>query len=365
MIGRYCDINSEQEEKDLKYGMDFREPKYRREVFLRFYEFHLKNKSHAGAVYYVFPFIFEKMQMNQEQKLWFAYINGCTQNVITTYLIWEQIPNLKEIDLPKFSKWYRTNYDKLGWDTDRRYIKNVFETCIENYISILDGRTQEQFFRMRDGEEHKYTNFKSLWNTVITNFHTFGRLATFSYLEFLKIVGLNIDCDSLFLDDISGSKSHRNGLCKVLGRDDLDWYKTEVIYDEEILNWLKVEGALLLLEAKKRFPHEDLSYFTLETTLCCYKSWHRPNRRYPNVYNDMFYERIKYAESKWKRKLPLFWEARKKYLPTELRLEDNRADFGVHKTKQNHYRLTGEVIMMNKDWECFDNNYNDYIKNRQ
>ena len=365
MIGRYCELNNQDEVKDLKYGMDFREPKYRREVFLRFYEFHLKNKGHAGAVYYVFPFIFEKYKMTQEQKLWFAYINGCTQNVITTFLIWEQIPNLKEIDLVKFSKWYRTNYDKLGWDTDRRYIKNVFETCIQNYIEVLNGSTQEEFFAMSEEPKDKFTNFNTLWNVVIKNFHTFGRLATFSYLEFLKLTGLNIDCDSLFLDDIGGSKSHRNGLCKVLGRDDLDWYKTDVIYDEQTLNWLRTEGALLLQEAKERFNHEDISYFTLETTLCCYKSWHRPNRRYPNVYNDMFYERIKYAESKWNRKLPLFWESRVKYLPKELRLEDNKADFGVHKTKQNHYRLTGEVIMMNKDWDCFDNDYNDYVKNRQ
>jgi hypothetical protein len=365
MIGRYCELNNQEEVKELKYGMDFREPKYRREVFLRFYEFHLKNKGHAGAVYYVFPFIFDKFKMTQEQKLWFCYINGCSQNVITTFLIWEQIPNLNEIDLPKFSNWYRTNYDKLGWDTDRRYVKNSFEDCIKNYIEVLNGKTQEEFFEMSQEPNDKFTNFNKLWTTVINYFSSFGRLATFSYLEFLKIAGVNIDCDSLFLDDISGSKSHRNGLCKVLGRDDLDWYKTEVVYDNFTLTWLQMEGELLLKEAKERFPHEDLSYFTLETTLCCYKSWHRPNRRYPNVYNDMFYERIKYAESKWKRKLPLFWESRVKYLPKELRLEDNRADFGVHKTKQNHYRLTGEVIMMNKDWECFDNDYNDYIKNRQ
>jgi hypothetical protein len=364
-IGRYCKLNNQEEVKELRFGMDFREPKYRREVFLRFYEFHLKYKAHAGAVYYVFPFLFEKYQMTTEQKLWFAYINGCTQNVISTFMIWEQIPNLNEIDLPKFSKWFRTNYDKLGWDTDRRYVKNVFEDCIQSYIEILGGKTQEEYFNVDPAPEDKYLNFNMLWDKVINNFPTFGRLATFSYLEYLKIVGLNIDCTSLFLDDISGSKSHRNGLCKVLGRDDLDWYKTEVIYDEQTINWLGLEGALLLEEAKQRFPHEDISYFTLETTLCCYKSWHRPNRRYPNVYNDMFYDRIKYAESKWRKKLPVFWEARKKYLPKQLRLEDNPADLGVHKSKQNHYRLTGQVIMMDKDWGCFENDYNDFITNRQ
>jgi hypothetical protein len=32
---------------------------------------------------------------------------------------------------------------------------------------------------------------------------------------------------------------------------------------------------------------------------CTYKSWHRPNRRYPGVYLDMFHDRIKNAETTW------------------------------------------------------------------
>ena len=46
-LGRF----SKKEESKLVEGLDFRLPKYRREVFLRFYEFHDKYKGHAGAVY--------------------------------------------------------------------------------------------------------------------------------------------------------------------------------------------------------------------------------------------------------------------------------------------------------------------------
>jgi hypothetical protein len=84
MIGRYCDINGEQEVSNLEYGLDFRQPKYRREVFLRFYEFHLKYKAHAGAIYYTFPYLHKELKMTTEQRLWFAFINGCSQNVIST-----------------------------------------------------------------------------------------------------------------------------------------------------------------------------------------------------------------------------------------------------------------------------------------
>jgi hypothetical protein len=53
---------------------------------------------------------------------------------------------------------------------------------------------------------------------------------------------------------------------------------------------------------------------------------------------------------------------RKEFLPVHLRLEDNPTDPGLSKEKQNHYRNTGQVIMMNEEWDCFDNDFNNNIK---
>jgi len=41
-IGIFCELSGVKEESDLVPGLDFRLHEYRREVFLRFYEFHLK-----------------------------------------------------------------------------------------------------------------------------------------------------------------------------------------------------------------------------------------------------------------------------------------------------------------------------------
>jgi hypothetical protein len=368
MIGRYTTLNNQSEITELKEGLDFREPKYRREVFLNFYGFHLKYKAHPGAVYYTMPYISDVLNYTQEQKLWMAFINGCGQNIVTTKIILDEFPDLTTYNHKDFNKWFREHYTKLGWDTDRRYIKNKLEDVIEHYIKELDGRTQLEYFEGVMGTKDPHTNFENLWQNVMTNFYTFGRLATFSYLEYLRIVGLNIDCNSLFIDDIDGSKSHRNGLCKVLGRDDLDWHTKSNPdfkgYTKEQLNWLKEEGESLLNDAKEKFKDEpffnDISYFTLESTLCCYKSWHRPNRRYPNVYNDMFYGRIISAENKWdgEKDFSIFWDARKKYLPTKLRLEDNWQDCGLKPEKQNHYLTTGEVIMMDDEYPYYQNQFN-------
>jgi hypothetical protein len=368
-IGR----GSLEEIKELEAGMDFRDVKYRREVFLRFYEFHLKNRSHPGAVYFAMPWLAEHCEMLPEEKLWFAFINGCTQNIVTTYIIWKKFPKLHMLDLEELNTWWNENHVHFkvgsGWDSDRKYFKigkTGFPQCVEAYKRVVDvSFSQEEMFRNLIGEDDKYTAFRGTWDFVRENFMSFGRLSTFSYLEYLRIMGLEIDCNSLFLDDISGSKSHRNGLCKVLGRDDLDWYDVKGSatadfegYSPKVLAWLQEEGERLLEDARARIDHPDVSYFTLESTLCCYKSWSRPNRRYPNIYMDMFHDRIKYAESEWKDiDFSLFWQMRKDCLPKHLRLEDNPNDPGLSKEKQNHYRLTGEVIMMSKDWACFDNEF--------
>jgi hypothetical protein len=368
MIGRYTTINNQPEVSTLTAGLDFRQPQYRREVFLNFYGFHLKYKAHPGAVYYTMPYISWALNYTQEQKLWMAFINGCSQNIVTTKTILDEFPDVTAYNHKDFNKWFREHYQKLGWDTDRRYVKNKLEEVIEHYIAQLGERTQYEYFEQAMGTQDPHTNFENLWQNVMTNFHTFGRLATFSYLEYLRIVGLNLDCNSLFLDDIDGSKSHRNGLCKVLGRDDLDWHqKTNpnfTGYTPQQIEWLKTEGELLLNDAKEKFKDEpfynDISYFTLESTLCCYKSWHRPNRRYPNVYNDMFYGRIVNAEKKWagQKDFSIFWDARKKYLPAKLRLEDNWQDCGLKPEKQNHYLHTGQVIMMDDEYPHFVNQFN-------
>jgi hypothetical protein len=367
MIGSFCELNKVEPITDLKKGMDFRHPVYRREVFLRFYDYHLKYKAHAGAVYYVMPYLFSKYHMSDEEKYWLCFINGCSQNIITSYIIFINFPSISELDEEKLTDWFYRYYNKLGWDTDRRYFKNSFVSDVIHYKKLLAGRKQKEYFDTFCIYDKPELNFDALWDEVLVSYKHFGRLSTFSYLEYLRIAGLNIDCSNLFLHDLKGSKSHRNGLCKVLGRDDLDWHGDNVPeYDLETLSWLKEEAKLLLDEAKQRNDHKDVSYFTLETTLCCYKGWFRVNRRYPNVYNDMFYDRIIYAEKEWRREydINIFWESRKRYLPKYLRLEDNPDHYGLCIHKQNHFRLTGEVIMMDQEHECFANNLGTKIQTK-
>jgi hypothetical protein len=167
----------------------------------------------------------------------------------------------------------------------------------------------------------------------------------------------------------SAPTNFSSGERTVLGRDDLDWhysnpnFKGE--YSPSLLEWLAREADQLLADARARAGRKawaaDVGYFTLESALCTYKSWHRPNRRYPNVYADMMVERIQIAEEHWAEPLDIFWRIRRESLPPVLRLEDNPNDPGVAPEKQNRYRETGEVVCMDIDWPCFASEFNDAL----
>lgn len=277
---------SSEEVSELKVGLDFRRPEYRREVFLRFFEFHLENRSHPGCVYFAMPWLAKQHKLDAEQKLWLAFLNGNTQNIVTSWAIFSRFPTLHSKGL---KAWFDENYKSLAWDTDRRYHKKDFIKAVEGYASLVGG-SQSGYFAGLGGDTPE-ERFDALWAALRDDFYTFGRLSAFSYSEYLRIMGLDVVPGTLFLRDMSGSKSHRNGLAKVLGRDDMDWFREtdfEGDYTEEELVWLEEEAALLLKEAKARTRNnknvdpKEVHYFTMESALCTYKSWHRKNRRYAN-----------------------------------------------------------------------------------
>lgn len=370
-LRRYCEMHGLEEVSDLRPGMDFRKPEYRREVWLRFYEFHLRHRTHPGLVYLFFPYLAEKYGWSMEQRLWFAYINGCTQNPCTTMAVFEEFPDLGSLKIDDMERWHRENWKKLDYDIDRRYQKGHLVEMTQDYLRHLGGRTQEEFFNGYLGDPDPRRQFDKTWDYVYNRFYMYGRLSTFSYIEYLKIMGVPVEFTTFFMDDLQGSKSHRNGILKVCGRDDLDWHGGEngiTTHSPEIVRFADEQALILLDEAKKRFAGRDfigsVGIETMESTLCCYKSWYRKNRRYPNVYTDMSYDRIKKAERMWagKKDFGVFWEAREKCLPKELLREKCPEDPGLVPYKQNWFRETGEVIMMDVDDPTFVNHWNEAAK---
>ena len=348
---------------NLPDGADLRKPEYRQEVFLRFYDYHTKHGTHPGLVYLIIPSLAKRFGWTTEETLWFSFLNGCTQHPVTSLRLWRVAPTLSEAD--RLTAWLEGNLPSVKVDTDRRYHRRLIPQAIAGYKKLLRGATQEDFWTSTTTQ-----GWAETW-AAATAIPTFGRLSAWSFCDYLLCSGIAVSPTDLMLGDMAGSRSHRNGLAIISGRNDLDYHASNPSfngkYTPEDLDFLANTGDTLLQEAQTRSagqPHAQfVNRLTLESALCTYKSWHRPNRRYPNVYADMMHDRLTAAQGVASDEdLAIFWDIRAENLPPHLRLESNPGDPGVDPIKQNWYRETGRVPMMSHDYPDMDCELDDLIR---
>jgi hypothetical protein len=331
---------------------DWRDPELRREAFQRSYTHSLVYKNFPGMVYSMMPAVADLFDLDEDGRAWLAWLNGNTQNIVTSMMMLEVAP--KWTDWRKAVDFLNENFKGLEFDIDRRHQKSKFGVATEQWV--------ERFFDTGVGpadswREHSGSS-KEAWNYAMTHPYM-GRISAWSNMEFARILLPFIpDVDEWYLWENS-SRSHRNSLCLLSGYDDAwgwDREQAEMPMILGIMDDLSDLADDLLREAHNRngtewpagpdivwVPHQDVCHLTMESALCTFKSWHKPNRRYPNVYSDMMYQRIQKAEVRMNRSLQVLWDIRKDTLPEKLRLEDNPGDPGLSAIKQNWFRETGEV----------------------
>jgi len=301
---------------------DYRQPEHRPDYFKQLYRMNLEHRVMPGLVYLYMPALAEHFGWDAEQRLWFAFLNGNTQNPITSLRIVQKFPEMprRAAEFTRLKEWFDTEWACLSFDIDRRHQKRDFPNAVYHYSKLAEDHGSQA--AMLTG------SFPDLWARVTGQFYSFGRLASFSYLEYVKIMGFGADCDRLFLEDRSGSKSHRNGLLLLLGHDDQVWDKRMANgHDGTYPNFngmcthLAHQAADFLNEFRGRCNHPDAGYFTLESNLCTFKNGFF-GRRYPGVYADMALDRIKwYTERNLGGVTEPFIEIRAGCLPEWLREE--------------------------------------------
>lgn len=334
---------------------DWRLPENRREAFQRLYSFHLEHQSHPGGVYHFFPDMADWYGLDADGRAWLTWLNGNTQNPATSLLLLEAAPRPE--DWRKAVAFWDEHFRALEWDIDRRHQKARFGEATEKWWQGWGSRGAADGW-LRAAEQ----GWRTAWEYSKGQPYM-GRLSAWSMYEYARILlGPAIpDIGSLMLEDRSGSRSHRAGLAVVAGYDAAYWGWEDL--PPGLLVDLEMLAEDLLVEAHQRNPgHPDVSKLTLESTLCCYKSWHKPNRRYANVYADMAYNRIKKAEARFGDRFGVLWASRRRVLPAPLRLEANILDPGLVPVKQNHYRLTGEPIMLYHRWPDMKSEFDEAVE---
>ena len=223
--------------------------------------------------------------------------------------------------LTHFNDWFNDQWDTLQYDTDRRYQKRDTVDAIKTYARLVEASGSQQ--AMLTG------TYSELWSHVRDSYFSFGRLSSFSYLEYVYLNGFGADCDDLLFSDKSGSKSHRNGMLFLIGKDELVWDKRLPNGQDGNYPKFNLMCGFLAAGADKfiddfKAAHPDVpnaNRFTMESNLCTFKN-HFFGRRYPGVYADMAQERIEWADARGQSAYTeVFKDMRSKLLPDWLRVE--------------------------------------------
>jgi len=317
---------------------DYRLKENRLTYFDALYKLNLQHRIMPGLVYLYMPELAHRYGWDDEQKLWFALLNGCTQNPVTSLRMFNRQPEIptKKNEWQELNEWFNTHWGELQFDTDRLKNKRNTIHALYSYSKLVNSiGSQTALYAGKTYEE--------CWG-VASQIFSFGRLSTFSYLEYVNIMGLGPKCENLMFEDFDGSRSHRNGALFLEGLDHL-------VYDKRASNgfngkytdfipmckWLKMKSDDYL----KTVNHPDAGYFTLESQFCQFKNGFF-GRRSPGIYADMAQERIVWADERGAEKhTEVFKDIRASFLPQWLRLECEPKGSPSMKERKEQFKLTG------------------------
>lgn len=279
---------------------DYRLKENRLEYFTALYKMNLDRGAMPGMVYLYMPKLAEHFGWDEEEKLWFAALNGFTQNPITSLRMMQQLPGVpNEAELSRFDTWFNANWDTLNFDSDRLKNKRNTIAGIRSYVQLVSEHGGYQTLLWSPEQ-----SYAEAWGKA-SSVHSFGRLSTFSYLEYVRIMGYGAQCTDLMFEDFDGSRSHRNGALFLQGADTLVFDKRadngfdgNYEHFKPMCEWLLTETNKFLRGFVAQHPEtRDVGYFTIESQYCQFKNGFF-KRRYPGVYSDMAWDRIRWYDER-------------------------------------------------------------------
>ena len=323
-------------------NMDYRLKENRREAFIKWYAWSVEYKDCDPAVWMT-NYLNDRFEHNSEQRIWFSWLYGNTYYLPTAWILITEFPDFELATYDRMSLWNTENYKRLRYQTDTKWSKGHLPDMFKSYAEFVGSRSQRESFESLMGD-NEYDNFDNLYDAVTDKFYKFGRYSTWFFLQHLNHTAHIPNVSrTLLLKDYSGSRSHRNGLCMALAKD--DWYDTKLTPEE--YQWLEDEAQAILVEMKSRFPHleKDLNTFTMETALCAFKKIFREHHgRYLGYYNDRVAEEIRKVEAddwagiEWE----VLWQAREETLDEHV--YETRF---INKSKYSEFVSTGNIDRLN------------------
>lgn len=300
--------------------IDYRQLENRRECFLRWWAWSVKFKE-VDPDLWLANEMANHYNLDTEQRLWISWLYGNTYHFATTWVIFSHFPKYHEVEFERLKEWNDANYKRLRYQTDTRWNKGFLPQMFQSYQSWVGEKQQFDTifdYAVNQGPSN-VEHFQQLWELATKKQLKFGRQCSWMYLQFLAgHAGVPIEPPGLALNDFSGSRSHRNGLCRALAKD--EWIDQDLT--KEQYAWLETEAAGLLKEAKERWSDiaDGFEYFSMETICCNFKKIFRDYKgKYLGSCIDTQSEEIMTVENDgWNIDFDIMWKIREKVLDPRL-----------------------------------------------
>jgi hypothetical protein len=279
----------------LQFSKDYRLKENRKEAFLYWCYWSLKYKDCDPALW-LLNYLFDRFEHNLEQKYWICWIYGTTYHLPTAWIIWNEFPDYHLVDQNRLEDWNNKNYKRLRYQNDTKYNKGYLPQQFKSYKKWVMYNNPSNYQHKRFENLINKNSFKIIWDSINNNLYKFGRYSTWYYLQTLKdCIGLSINVNDLKLNDYSGSKSHRNGLCFALGKD--EWVNKKLSND--CIEYLEYEAKNIKNDLFKKYK-TNIDFYSMETCLCSFKKIFRKSKgRYLGYYLDRQMRSDRWATSNW------------------------------------------------------------------
>jgi hypothetical protein len=307
----------------------------RKELFIEYY-LNSENIKDIDPNIWMANYVVDRMELNEEQIIWFCFLNSITYQFPTSYLLINEYPDLENVDIDRLSKWWKDAQSRCPFQTDKIKQRKYLPDSVESYQALVNGSQKGYFDNILNKSPQE--NFRLLWEEVYIPIKHFGRFSVWNFAQMLKqVAGYDIEPDTLFLGE-SNAESHTHGLCYAFGKD--EWAKKVRYKDEngkrkkkvhkfskEDKEFLELEASELMETLKERGSTVDA--FNIETVACAFKKIFRENdSRYVGYYLDRQAEDIiKLEKENWNGvDWSLLWDARWELLNHNLLNEHIRKD---------------------------------------
>ena len=227
-------------------------------------------------------YIRDRYELNVEQCYWLAFIYASCYSATTTFYIYNEFPDFETVDFGRLQRWWEANRDKLVFQTDRRWTRsrNQWVDCVRSYRDLVDlYGSQGGVYAVLKGANRWQTYDRAF--DYFSKVFTFGRFTMFLYLEMVHtLAGVDLEPYTL---DLANAESSRNGLCFVLGRDELMNHFTKAKLRKQDMDFLTgafrhVVGQVSALEVAHK------TVWSIETTLCAFKKHILEGKRWVGYY---------------------------------------------------------------------------------